>query len=168
MTELESITNSIERIENIEAIKSLKHAYFRCMTLSLREELESLLTEDIETSYSDGKYTFYSRDELLDFLIDSNSEATSTIAYWIAAMPEIQLTSATTAKGIWGMYHHYFKTDAGFINEIYVYYHDEYRKSDGRWQICKTGYQTVYDKVTMRKDTQFQVAKPDWADKVTS
>ncbi len=167
MSELDALVNRINCIEDVEAIKTLKHAYFRCLTLSLRDELRTLLTEDVETSYSDGKYNFYNREELLNFLIDSNSEATSTVAYWMAAMPEIKLTGDNTAIGTWGMYHHYFKTDKGFINEIFVYYQDEYRKTDGRWQINKTGYKTVYDKVTMRSDNKFQVAKPEWVDCTT-
>ena len=164
MTDLITLAASIQKLEDIEAIKTLKHAYFRCMTLSLREELTPLFTEDVVTSYSDGKYVFNSRTALLDFLIDSNSETTSTVAYWLAAMPEIELTSETTANGTWGMYHHYFKTDHGYVNEIFVYYQDQYRKVDGKWRICKTGYQTVYDKVTSKAENPFTVNKPSWVD----
>ena len=72
MKDIESLAKSIQKLEDIEAIKQLKHAYFRCMTLSLRDELKTLLTEDVETSYSDRKYVFNSREALLDFLIDSS------------------------------------------------------------------------------------------------
>jgi hypothetical protein len=166
-TNYQELQKSIQRLEDLEAIKSTKHAYFRCMTLGLREELRELMTEDVKTSYSDGAYVFDNREKLLKFLIDSNSQATSTIAYWMAAMPEINLTSESTATGIWGMYHHYLRTDQRFVNEIFVYYSDEYRKENGRWKIAKTGYQSVYDKITKRDDVPFQVQKPAWADAAT-
>ena len=85
MKDTAALLKSINRLEDLEAIKNLKHAYLRCMTSSLRDELRDLLTEDVVTSYSDGKYVFDSRDALLEFLIDSNSQATATVAYSIAA-----------------------------------------------------------------------------------
>lgn len=54
-----------------------------------------------------------------------------------AHTPEITLTSATTASGIWAMEDHLWWLDG--TEEVhlhgYGHYHEEYRRVDGRWLI---------------------------------
>ena len=51
-------SDAVQQLLDLEAIKTLKHRYIRCMTQSRWDELETLLAPDIDASYSDGKYVF--------------------------------------------------------------------------------------------------------------
>lgn len=55
-----------------------------------------------------------------------------------AHTPEIELTSATTARGVWAMEDHLWWTDRDGVEQTlhgYGHYHEEYRRVDGRWLI---------------------------------
>ncbi|MGW0042136.1 nuclear transport factor 2 family protein [Rhodococcus sp. NPDC003348] len=51
--------------------------------------------------------------------------------------PEIELTSATTARGVWAMEDHLWWQDGDVEQSLHGYghYHEEYRCVDGRWLI---------------------------------
>ena len=99
-------SEAIARLLDLEAIKTLKHRYIRYMTQSRWDELEGLMTEDVSTSYSDGKYAFSNRADLLRFLRDSHDAAqTHILGYWHVTMPEIEFSTRDEATGIWAMYH---------------------------------------------------------------
>lgn len=52
--------------------------------------------------------------------------------------PEIELTSATTARGVWAMEDHLWWQDPGGVEQSlhgYGHYHEEYRRVSGRWLI---------------------------------
>jgi hypothetical protein len=52
-------------------------------------------------------------------------------------MPEIELTSATTATGVWAM-EDMLRWPNGMELHGYGHYHETYEKSDGRWRIRST------------------------------
>jgi len=144
--------SSLEDLMELEAIKSLKYRYIRCMTLSLWDELETLLTEDAYSAYSDGKYIFEGRAKLMDFLRNQHGgEIPSSLGYWQVGMPEIALNSPTSAAGVWGMYHYYLDKQSDQQLEMFCYYEDEYRKQNGDWRISRTGYQRVMEQTLDRK-----------------
>lgn len=144
--------SSLEDLIALEAIKSLKYRYIRCMTLSLWDELETLLTEDAYSAYSDGAYVFDGRTALMDFLRNQHGgEVSTSLGYWQVGMPEITLESASTARGIWGMYHFYLDKQSDQQLEMFCYYEDEYRKEQGHWRICRTGYKRVMEQALERK-----------------
>jgi len=163
MTDLAALARDVQELKDLEAIKRLKYRYFRAMTDGDHEVLKDTLTEDVVTSYSDGKYVFDDRDKLLTFLIESHDPNAKVIAYWMAGMPEIELTSETTATGIWAMYHYYYNRGQEFVDEMFVYYDDEYRKEDGTWRFCKTGYRRVINQILNRKDMPYTMQAPEWA-----
>ena len=143
--------DTLQRLLDIEAIKTLKHRYIRCMTHSLWDELEDLLTPDIEASYSDGKYSFSGRDSLMAFLRGAHDAATTQVlGFWHVTMPEIELFGADEAQGLWAMYHFYLdKRDMQQL-EMFAYYRDTYRRNDGRWRIARTGYARVMEQTLDR------------------
>ena len=163
MSDLERIERELRELKDLEAIKRLKYRYFRAMTFSDYETLEATLTEDVVTSYSDGEYVFEDRSKLLTFLIDSHDPNAQVIAYWMAGMPVIDLTGPTTATGIWAMYHYYYSRSHEFVDEMFVYYDDEYRKQDGEWRISRTGYRRVLNQILNRKDMPYKMKAPEWA-----
>ena len=86
----------------IDAIQRLKHRYLRCLDQKLWDELETCFTEDATCAYGDGKYSFQGRAAIIDFLRTAMG-APSFLSSHRVHHPEIELTSATTATGIWAL-----------------------------------------------------------------
>jgi bile-acid 7alpha-dehydratase len=135
----------IRRLLEIEAIKRLKYRYIRCLTTANWDEMEGLLTEDVTTTYSDGKYSFEGREDLMRFLRQSHDSASPLVGIWQVQHPEITLTSDTTATGIWFMRHYNINKRAKTAEQQCAYYHDEYVKEDGDWVIRTTGYSRILE-----------------------
>lgn len=163
MVDVEQLARQVQRLQDLEDIKALKHRYFRAMTFGDHETLKDTLTEDVVTSYSDGKYVFEDREKLLRFLIDSHDPNAKIIAWWMAGMPEITFQSETEATGIWAMYHSFFNQGKGFVDEMFVYYDDAYRKEDGIWRFCRTGYKRVINQILDRSQMPYTIVWPEWA-----
>lgn len=146
-------SEALHRLLDLEAIRTLKHRYIRCMTQSRWDEMATLLTPDVKTSYSDGKYSFDNRADLMRFLRGAH-DATQThvLGYWHVTMPEIEVVSKTEATGIWAMYHFYLDKPALQQQEMFAYYEDLYRKVNGTWMIAKTGYRRVMEQTWSRRD----------------
>jgi hypothetical protein len=146
-------SEALHRLLDLEAIRTLKHRYVRCMTQSRWDEMATLLTPDVQTAYSDGKYSFDNRDDLLGFLRGTHDVAQShVLAYWHVTMPEINLISATQATGVWAMYHFYLDKPALQQQEMFAYYEDTYRKVGDVWLIASTGYRRVMEQTFSRRD----------------
>ena len=135
MVDIEKLARQVQRLQDLEDIKSLKHRYFRTMTYGDHAALKDTLTEDVVTSYSDGKYVFDDREQLLRFLIDSHDPNAKIIAWWMAGMPEISFQSDTEATGIWAM-EDFVDWGEGRAFRGYGHYHETYVKHADTWQIA--------------------------------
>jgi len=142
----------LRRLLDLEAIKRVKYAYIRCMTLGRWDELEELLAPDVTTSYSDGKYVFEGRDKLLQFLRRSHGLQSTLRGQWQVVHPEIDFESDTEASGRWLMYHYNIDKGGQTAEQQYAYYSDTYRKRNGRWVIQTTGYQRILEEHWKRGD----------------
>ena len=60
---IEDLRKDIQRLMDIEAIKQLKHAYFRCVDTANLEELGTLFHEDVSVHFKGGGYEWNSIDE---------------------------------------------------------------------------------------------------------
>jgi len=148
MSELDQLQKDIQWLKDLEEIKTLKARYIRTMILSQWDEMEQLLTEDIEASYSDGVYAFSGRKDLMQFLKDMHdSMGADNLSYWLVGLPEIKLTSATTATGTWAMHSYNLNKPMNLTQEQFAYYYDEYIKVDGAWKICMTSYKRVLEEM---------------------
>ena len=139
-------------LQEIEAIKRLKYKYLRCLDQKRWTELKECFSEDATSAYGDGKYSFTGRDKIMEFLIgamDSRSMLTSHRVHH----PEIDLTSATTATGIWALKDTVIETSANITIRGAAFYNDEYVKIDGEWKIKSTGYQRIFEETESRHDT---------------
>lgn len=135
---------SLEELADIEAIKALKHAYFRLLDSKQFEQLGLLLTEDATTSYESGTYSHNGREEVVSFLSTSLGD-TGIIHEHLGHHPEISLTGDSAAVGYWYLHDRVVVPAADFELGGTALYRDEYRKVDGTWKISHTGYERVYE-----------------------
>lgn len=136
----------LERLVAIEAISQLKARYFRACDTKDWELLASVFTEDVVVDFTLG-----GSPKLHRAIGTSISNGPAEAVNWIRQathgavtvhqgyMPEIDVTSETTARGIWAMADHlWYEEGAGSkYREIDAvgHYHEEYRKLDGQWLI---------------------------------
>jgi len=138
-------------LQEIEAIKRLKYKYLRCLDQKRWPELATCFTPDAKSSYGDGKYSFDERDAIMHFL-ETSMPRTMLTSHRVHH-PEIDLTSATTATGIWALDDVVIETKGGFTIRGAAFYRDEYIKVDGEWKIRATGYQRVFEEMQSRKES---------------
>ncbi len=149
---------TVAELADIEAIKQLKHAYFRLLDSKQFEELGQLFVEDATTSYESGKYTHHGRGEVVSFLADSLGDR-AIVHEHLGHHPEIVLTGATTAVGIWYLHDRVIVPGVDFELGGSAVYRDEYEKVDGAWRIRHTGYERMYEeqrKLSTGELTQFR------------
>jgi hypothetical protein len=65
--------------------------------------------------------------------------------------PEIELTSATTARATWYLEDMVFFRDANTVLHGAGFYSDEYVKVDGSWKISVTGYERTFEQIETRE-----------------
>ncbi len=123
----------IARLEAIEAIRQLKARYFRLLDTKDWDAWREVFTEDFEGEVH-GPHpviAFKGRDQMVETNRRVLAEA-PTVHH--GHTPEIELTSADTATGIWAMVD-VVTLGEGFTG--YGHYHEEYRKVDGEWRIAR-------------------------------
>ncbi len=151
-TKLKRLERELQVLKDIEAIKQLKGKYFRCLDSKLWNELAECFTEDATTSYSGGKLSFKGRDAIIKFLSDSMPPA--LVSMHQGHHPEIEITSKTTAKGIWGFEDYLIIKQANMGLRGAAFYRDEYVKIKGQWKIKHTGYNRIFEEVWDRGETK--------------
>lgn len=149
-------------LQEIEAIKRLKYKYVRCLDLKLWKEMEDCFTEDATSAYGDGKYSYDGRDQILGFLRQALGH--NMISMHQVHHPEIDLTSPTTASGIWALQDLIIETNANITIRGAAFYYDEYVKAGGHWKIKHTGYQRVFEETLSRSDIpSLRLTENRWA-----
>jgi len=151
-------------LQEIEAIKRLKYTYCRCLDEKRWDEMAACLTEDATAAYSDGTYSFGNREQIMQFLRDALG-AHSMVTSHRVHQPEIDLTSPTTATGIWGLDDVVIETHTNTIIRGAAFYRDAYVKIGGHWKIKSTGYQRLYEEMFQRSDTpSWRLTANRWAE----
>jgi uncharacterized protein (TIGR02246 family) len=122
-------------VDDLEAIRQLKARYFRTMDTKQWEEMRQVFTDDVvvDTTASGGS-RITGADAFMAFLQDTLGDVT-TVHH--GHMPEIEVTSPTTATGIWAL-EDLLVWPTGMRLEGYGHYHETYAKVDGAWRIASS------------------------------
>jgi uncharacterized protein (TIGR02246 family) len=122
-------------VDDVEAIKQLKARYFRTMDTRDWAGMRQVFVDDvvIDTTASGGNVVT-GADEFLAFLQEALAGA---VTVHHGHMPEIELTSATTATGVWAL-QDVIVWPNGMRLQGYGHYHEAYEKADGRWRIASS------------------------------
>lgn len=142
---IEELRRDIQRLMDIEAIKQLKHAYFRCIDTANLEELGTLFHKDVKVHFIGGNYEWnlQGRKEYLDNV--SMAFTKQSIGHHNGHHPEIQILSDSQATGIWYLADNMWILNHKAFTTGTALYWDRYLKVDGRWVISETRYERVYE-----------------------
>lgn len=134
----------MNELMEVEQIKKLKYRYFRHLDCKQFGAMLDLFVDDSTTSYDSGKHSYKGKAAIRAFF----DEAMSTpriVHQHHGHHPEIELTSATTATGIWYMDDTVHVLDHDMRVRGNGIYWDEYVKVDGQWKISHTGYERIWE-----------------------
>lgn len=119
-------------MDDIDAIRQLKARYFRTMDTKDWTGMRRVFTDDvvIDTTASGGG-VIQGADEFLQFLEQTLAGA---VTVHHGHMPEIQLTSTSTATGIWALQDLIVWPDGSRL-QGYGHYHETYELLGRDWRI---------------------------------
>jgi len=122
-------------VDDVEAIKQLKARYFRTMDTKDWSAMRRLFTDDVvmDTTESGGGVVM-GADVFMAFLQQALAEA---LTVHHGHMPEITLTSPTTATGIWAL-HDEIEWPDGTRMQGDGHYHETYELVAGEWRIASS------------------------------
>jgi uncharacterized protein (TIGR02246 family) len=122
-------------MDDVEAIKRLKARYCRTMDTKDWAAMRRLFTDDVvmDTTASGGGVTT-GADDFMAFLQDAIGDV---LTVHHCHTPEIDVTAATSASGVWAMEDMLRWPDGSELHG-YGHYHETYEKVDGEWRIKRS------------------------------
>jgi SnoaL-like domain len=128
------IGNDPAALLEIESIKQLKARYCRYLDTKNWEAWRGIFTDDVvsDTSEAGGKI-IEGADGFVAFTRKRLGKPSQVTAHQVHA-PEIELLSATTARGVWAL-EDVVRLAPGVTLRGYGHYHETYEKIDGQWRI---------------------------------
>jgi uncharacterized protein (TIGR02246 family) len=122
-------------MDDIEAIKQLKARYCRTMDTKDWAAMRRVFTDDVTMDTTDsGGGVVSGADDFMAFLVGAIGDV---VTVHQCHTPEIEVTSPTTATGIWAMEDMLRFADGTELHG-YGHYHEAYRKADGAWRIASS------------------------------
>ena len=119
-------------MDDVEAIKQLKARYCRLMDTKDWAAYRQVFADDVTMDTTDsGGGVITGADQFLAFLMAAIGDV---ITVHHCHTPEIEITSSTTATGIWAM-EDVLRFPGGQDMQAYGHYHETYEKRDGEWRI---------------------------------
>lgn len=129
--------DTIEKLAAIEEIKRLRARFARCMDTKQWKEMEDTITDDCVFDARDGATVTELWIGAEDVVANIRRSLDSAVSVHHAHMPEIEITSPTTARGLWAMQD--FLRFPGYQTVDLVgsgHYHEAYEKqADGKWRL---------------------------------
>jgi hypothetical protein len=128
-------------VDDIEAIKQLKGRYCRTMDTKDWAAMRQVFTDDVEMdTTASGGGVIVGADEFMAFLTETLAEV---VTVHHCHMPEIDVTSPTTAVGVWAM-EDMLRWPTGMELHGYGHYHETYERvgggagAGGGWRIKRS------------------------------
>ena len=142
---IEELRRDVQRLMDMESIRQLKHAYFRCIDTANFDELAGLIHDDVSVHLVGGSYEWKleGRDAYLREIRKSFHR--HAVGHHNGHQPEIQMLGEGEATGIWYLADHMWVLDGGFYTTGSALYWDRYQKQGGRWRIRETRYRRIYE-----------------------
>jgi len=122
-------------VDDIKAIEQLKARYFRTMDTKDWAGMREVFADGVvmDTTASGGS-VIVGADDFMAFLRETLADV---VTVHHGHMPEIELTSPTTATGIWAMEDNLRWPDGSELRG-FGHYAETYEKADGAWRISSS------------------------------
>jgi uncharacterized protein (TIGR02246 family) len=133
-------------VDDVEAIKQLKARYFRTMDTKDWAGMRQVFTDDVvmDTTESGGGVVT-GADAFVSFL---QATLDNAVTVHHGHMPEIELTSPSTARGIWALQDFILWPDGTRLHGS-GHYHETYSKdASGEWRIASSTLTRLHMDVT--------------------
>ncbi len=118
----------------IESIKQLKARYCRYLDTKDWTAWRDIFTDDFVSDTADSGGTIIAgADEFVAYIRKTLGKPSQPTVHQVHA-PEIELTSETTARGVWAL-EDVVRLAPGLNLNGYGHYHETYEKVDGQWRI---------------------------------
>ena len=143
MTELGDLEARIRVLEDLEAIKRLKYKYFYCIDKGLWDEIGDCFAEDAVADYGLDMPLLQGRATISNFFMENIAPAYSMCVHQ-GHNPEIDLTSDTTATGLWELDNFMVTAKTNMGIWIGAFYEDDYVKEKSEWKIKKTKISYIF------------------------
>lgn len=124
--------STVDELADVEQLKKLKARYFRTMDTKDWSAMRTVFTDDVvvDTTQSGGGM-ITGGDAFMAFL-ESTLQGATTVHH--GHMPEIEIISPTTARGVWALQDTILWPD-GSRMVGFGHYHETYEKAAGEWRI---------------------------------
>lgn len=132
-------------LSEIEAIKRLKHRYFRCLDRKDWTGLADCFSADATAAYDSGRYSYDGRPAILEFLSGALGSP-DVISLHHGHHPEIEV-DGTTATGIWYLEDYLIFASTNTRLRGAAFYEDRYVREAAGWKISHTGYVRSFEEI---------------------
>jgi hypothetical protein len=137
--ESKSGMSDVERLVAAEQIKQLKARYFRCLDTKDWACLEAVYAPDVRVTFLNSPDQKPESVQPVigraNIIASQKRSVTPLLTVHHGHMPEIEITSPTTAIGIWAMEDLVEGRDGTNRMRGYGHYHETYERIDGQWMI---------------------------------
>ncbi|MFA5121056.1 nuclear transport factor 2 family protein [Zavarzinia sp.] len=138
---IESLAQRIQELEDLAAIHTLKHRYWRACDHKKPDDMRACFTPEAQIDAAfmgvhDGRDSFVNlfsmiacNDQILDMHHGQN--------------PVIRLDGPDKARGTWDLYFNQINLMARSVAQVGGFYEDDYVKVDGQWLIAASTFRVT-------------------------
>jgi hypothetical protein len=133
--------DDLRRLLDLEEIRQLKYAYFRCIDTKDLPGVEACFVPEATATYPTQECA--DRDAILEYLTASLVPDLVTMHH--GHHPEIQI-HGDTATGTWYLHDQIYAPAHDFALEGAALYEDRYVRTSAGWRMSHTGYERIFEK----------------------
>ena len=139
MSDLASLAHRVRVLEDIEAVRQLKHRYFvACDNKRPADVLGCFVPGEVAIDY--GRIGCFTRAADMVAVFEQLACQPHIVEMHHAQNPQINVLDADRAEATWGLYYFMVNTRDRSVTQLGGYYIDEYRKLGGEWKISATAF----------------------------
>lgn len=157
--ELVKLQARLSRLEDVEAIKTLKARYLNACDSQDPEGVRACFAEGEVVIDMDYFGRCENRNEFVDDIFVPRGCHDFVLDMHHCANPEISIIDDENATGVWSLNYRNINTQDHTLTMLSALYHDEYSKVKGEWKVSRsrTEYRTVltcsYESGTLQINT---------------
>ena len=135
----EALEQRLRKLEDAEAIRTLKHRYFFCCDRKDPKGMRACFADGpVHIDY--GAVGTFDRADALVKVYTEIACHDHMVEMHHGMNPQIEVLDETRATGKWSLHYFLINTQTRGLTQLAGYYEDEYRKDAGAWKITRTRF----------------------------